>query len=73
MSTLIQTNQYNIDKQNLEEKIDDIVNKVPQNCGLVTTAVLNTKISNVGKKIPDVNGLVTTIALHIKLENLRTK
>ena len=42
---LIHINQYNTDKQNLEEKVGDVDKKIPDISELVTTTVLNTKIS----------------------------
>ena len=39
-STLIQTNQYNTDKQNLEEKIGDVENTMPDINGLMSTKLL---------------------------------
>ena len=56
--TLIQTNQYNANKQNLERKIGAVENKIPVVTGLVTNTVLNTKMGEVENKIPDVSGLV---------------
>ena len=46
-TTLININQYSIDKQNLEKKIEDADKKIPDTSGLVATTVLNTKISKV--------------------------
>ena len=42
--TLIQINQCNTDKQNLQKKNGDVENKIPHTTGLATIAVLNTKI-----------------------------
>ena len=42
VTTLIHINQYNTDKQNLEEKLMILIKKVS---GLITTSALNTKIS----------------------------
>ena len=47
-TTLIHTNQYNTDKQNLE-----VENKIANNSSLVTKTVFNTKISEVENKILD--------------------
>ena len=43
VTTLIHINQYNADKQNLEKKIGDDDNEMPNTSGLVTITVLNTK------------------------------
>ena len=43
VTTLIEINEYNTDKQNLEKKIRDVDKKLPATSGLVTTAVLNRK------------------------------
>ena len=42
-STLTQTNQYNTDKKNFREKIEDVEKKIASVSDLVTTSVLNTK------------------------------
>ena len=49
-STLIQTNQYNPNKINLEKKNRDAENIIPDISGLVTTTVLNTKIGEIENK-----------------------
>ena len=48
--TLTQTNQCNTNKQNLEKKIGDVDNKVPDISGLVATTALNTKLKKLMKK-----------------------
>ena len=40
-STLLQTNQYITDRQNLGKKFVDFENKIPHTSSLVTTTVLN--------------------------------
>ena len=55
-STLIQTNQYNTDKQNLEKNTGEVENKIPDVDDLVTTNVLTTKVGEVQEKIPDTSG-----------------
>ena len=50
---LIQINQYNSYKQNLEKKIWEVEKKIVDVKGLVTTTVLNTKIKEVNNKIPN--------------------
>ena len=50
-STLIQKNQYNTGKQNLEKKTIDVENKIPDISGLATIAALNTKIIEVKNKM----------------------
>ena len=51
-TTLIYINQYDTDKQNLEETLE-MIKKIPDTSGLVTSTVLNTKISEVENKKPD--------------------
>ena len=65
-STLIQINQYNIDKKSLEKTIGHIDNKIPDVSGLKTTTVLNTKIVEVENKILGTSGLVTISILNTK-------
>ena len=60
-TNLIHTNQYNIDKQNLEKKIGDVDKKIPDTSALVTTNVTNTKIGEVENKIPDTSSFVTQL------------
>ena len=72
MSTLIQTDQYDTNKQ-FGEKIGNTENKIPNINGLVITAVLKTKTGEVESKIPDTSGLVTTAVLHIKTEEVENK
>ena len=66
-STLIQTNLYNTDKQNVEERFGDFENQIPDISGLVITGILNTKIAEVENKIPDTSDLVTTVVLNTKI------
>ena len=65
---MIYINQYNKDKQNLEEKTGDVdkknkktnkQTKKTDTSGLVTTTLLNTKISEIENKIPGISCLVT--------------
>ena len=73
-TTLIHTNQYNTDKQNLEKKIGDVDKKYQiRTSGLVTATVLNTKISKVENKIPKNSGLVTTTVLNTKISEVENK
>ena len=51
---LIQRNQCNTDKENLEKKIRDVDNKTPDVSGLVTTSVLNAEVGEIENKISDV-------------------
>ena len=55
-SSLIWTDQYNTDKENLEKKIGEVENKIRDFSGLVTIAVPNTKFSEVETKIPVLTG-----------------
>ena len=59
-STLVHINQYRKDKQNLEKKIGDVDQKIPDISALVTTIVLNTKISEVENRTPANSKYVTT-------------
>ena len=63
--------QYNIDKQNSEEKIED-ANKKDIN-DLVTMTVLNTKIKEVDNKIPDLKGLVKKTDYDVKVLEIEEK
>ena len=49
-TTLIHVSQYNIDKQNLEKKTEDVDKKIPEYSSLATTTVINTKIREVNNK-----------------------
>ena len=68
---LVQTNQYNAGKQNLEKKIEDSEKKKKKKKtsvgDLVTTSVLNRKIREAENKIPGVTNLVTTSLLETKI------
>ena len=82
-TTLIHINQYNTDKRNLEKKIGDVQNKIPNTRNLVTTTVLNTKISVAENKIsnhdkyvtiPEFNNLtVENFGARLEQANLVTK
>ena len=72
-TTLIHINQYNTDKQNLEEKIGDVDKKIPATSGLVTTTASNAKISEVKSKIPDTCSLVTITVLNTKISVVENK
>ena len=79
---LIHINQYNTDKQNLDKKMEMLI-KIPDTSGLVTTTVLNTKISDVENKILSHDKYITTpefnkltaehFAARLKQANLVTK
>ena len=49
-TTSIPINQYNIDKQNLEKKIEDVGKKIRDTSGLLTKTILNTKTDGLVKK-----------------------
>ena len=68
--TLIQTNRFNTDKQNLEKEIRDVDKQLLGVSSLVTSTVLNTKIGEVKNKIPDLNGLVTIAVLKTKIREV---
>ena len=70
-TTLILTNQYNINKQNLERKIGGVNKKIPDASGLVTTTVLNTKISEAEDKMPST--LMTTTILNTEISEVENK
>ena len=59
-ATLIQVNQCNTDKQNLEKKIGDVDKKIPDRSGLATATIFNTTISEVESKLPDNSTYITT-------------
>ena len=48
-------------------KIEEVQNKIPDPCDLVTTTILNIKIGKVENKISDVSGFVTTAVLNKKI------
>ena len=54
-STLIQTIQYNTDKQNFVKKVGDVESKISDVSGSVTTVFVNTRIGEVKGRIPDVS------------------
>ena len=58
MTTLVQINRYNRDKQNLKKIIGNVAKKIPDISGLVTATVLDTKIKDVDCKITGLSGLV---------------
>ena len=51
----------------------DMLVKIPDTSGLVTTTVLNTKISEVENKIPNISSLVTTTVLSTKISGVENK
>ena len=57
---MVHINQYNLDKQNLNKKIGDVDEKIPNTSDSVTTTVLNTKVSEVKNKNPDNSKHITT-------------
>ena len=64
---LVTKTQYDLDKQGLEKKIEDIDNKNITNAtGLDKNAYYNTKIIEIEKKISNVTGFMTTAALNTK-------
>ena len=70
-SSLIQTNRYNTDKENLKEKIRNVENKISDVNGLVTTAILNTKDGETESNIPDVTDLVKNTVYDMKISKLQ--
>ena len=57
---ILHINHCNTCKLNLEKKIGDVNNKIPDASGLVTIPVLNTKINEVENKIPNHDKYITT-------------
>ena len=53
LTTLIHISSYNTDKENLDKKMEILIQKIPDASGLVTTIVLNTKIGEVENKVPN--------------------
>ena len=72
-STIIQLHQYTTDKQNMEKKIGEVKNKIPDLSDWVTTAVLNTNICEAETKTPGIIGLTTTSVLNTKIEEVENK
>ena len=68
-SALIQKNQYNTDKQNVEKKTGDVENKILDIRYLASTAALN----EVENKIPDVSGFASTTLLNTKIDEVENK
>ena len=71
-TTLIHIDQYNADKQNLEQKLEMLNKKTDTRCVVIAT-ILNTKISKVENKIPDTSSLVTTTILNTKISDIENK
>ena len=71
--TLIHINQYNTDKQNLEEKSGDLHKNIPNLSGLETTTALNAKVSEVENKLADASSLVTTTVANTKISEVENK
>ena len=53
----------NADKQDLDNKIKDVENKIPEVSGLATNTAFNTKIGEVENKRADVSKVVTNTAV----------
>ena len=51
-------------------KIEEVENKIPDPCDLVTTTILNIEIEN---KISDVSGFVTTAVFNKKIGEVENK
>ena len=73
VSTLIQAYSYNADKVDLEKLISDVENKIPDTCGLVTTAIFNTKKGKVENKILDFSGSVKKTKNNAKVSDIEKK
>ena len=70
---MIQTSQYNIDKQNCEKKVDNFERKIHDVSGLVTTAVCNAKMGVVESKIPSVIDLLKKPVYDAKTSDFQEK
>ena len=70
---MIHINQYNTDKQNLEKKIGDFDEEIPDKSGLVTITVLNTKNSEVENKISHTSSLATATVLNTNISEVENK
>ena len=65
--------EYNADKKDLDNKNEDVENKIPDVCGLFTNAAFNTKIGEVQNKILIASGLVTNAAFNTKIGEVEKK
>ena len=63
-SGLVTKTPYYLEKQGLEENIEDVVKKLPNKNGLIKKTDCNTSITEIVTKIPSVTGLVNTVALN---------
>ena len=70
--TSVTKTQYDSDKQDLEKKITDVDEKLPNTSGQVKTDC-NTKITEIETKIPSINRLVTTVALNTNAKAIENK
>ena len=64
---VIQKLKYNTDKQDLDEKIEDVENKIRDVIGLDNSTAFNTKTKEVENKIIDVYRLATNTAFDTKI------
>ena len=71
--TLIQTNRFNTDKQNLEKEIRDVDKQLLGFSSLVNSTVLNTKIREVENNILDVSDLVKKTDHNAKISDTEAK
>ena len=55
--------KYTADKSNLEKKVSDADEKIPDTSGLVKKTDYSAKITDIEGKIPSTSGLATTSAL----------
>ena len=65
--------QYDLDKHNLEKKIEDIDINLPNTNGLVKKTDYDSKIIKIENKLPDTGGLVATAALNTKATEIEKK
>ena len=71
-TTLIYINQCNADKKKVEKKIEILI-KIPDVSGLVTTTVIDTKIKEVDNKISDPSRLVKKTDYDAKILEIEGK
>ena len=65
--------EYNTDKQDLNQRVENVENKIPDVSKLVTNTAFNTKIEDVKNKIPEFSSLVTNTAFNTKIGEVENK
>ena len=69
-SGLVVKTQYELDKQDLEKKIEDVAKKILRTKGMVKKSDCNMKITEIENKISRVTGLETNATLNTKVTDL---